>query len=165
MNGTALHLTQFTGQGKKTGDAIIPAATPGSGDGASQERASRNILIVEDEHLVALDMEAALTDAGFAVAGIAASAAEAVSLARSTSPDLVIMDIRLAGDGDGVDAALELFRENGIRCVFATAHHDQKTQSRAQPARPLGWLAKPYQPDALIRAVRDALSMLDGDNG
>jgi DNA-binding NarL/FixJ family response regulator len=134
---------------------------PDSAGNARQEQISPKILIVEDEHLIAFEMESTLVDAGFAIAGIAVSAGEAISLARSTKPDLVIMDIRLAGVRDGVDAALELFREDGIRCVFASAHQDHNTRSRAEPARPLGWLAKPYQPDALVRAVRTALALLD----
>jgi two-component system, response regulator PdtaR len=68
-----------------------------------------------------------------------------------------VMDIRLAGRRDGVDAAAELFRELGIRCIFATAHDDQRTRSRAEPFAPLGWLAKPYTMASLIDYVRRAL--------
>jgi DNA-binding NarL/FixJ family response regulator len=123
----------------------------------------RKLLIVEDDHLVALDLETALLEAGFAVTGIAASAEEALALARADRPDLVVMDIRLAGRRDGVDAALDLYREEGIRCLFATAHSDSDMRRRAEGARPLGWLAKPYQPQALVRAVRSALAHLGGD--
>lgn len=118
------------------------------------------VLIVEDEHLVAMDIEATLHDAGFAVVGVAASAEQAIALARSDRPDLVIMDIRLAGMRDGVDAALELFRDSGLRCIFATAHNDAATRMRAEAASPLGWLAKPYQPETLVRAVHRALEDL-----
>jgi DNA-binding NarL/FixJ family response regulator len=121
----------------------------------------RKILIVEDDHLVALDLETALLEAGFAVTGIAGSAEEAVALARAERPDLVLMDIRLAGRRDGVDAALDLYREEGIRCLFATAHSDSDMRRRANDAKPLGWLAKPYQPQALVRAVKAALAGLD----
>jgi DNA-binding NarL/FixJ family response regulator len=124
--------------------------------GASRRRG--RLLIVEDDHLVALEIESALREAGFEVTGIASSADEAIDLARSAAPDLAVMDIRLAGERDGIDAALELFRELGIRCIFATAHHDARTRLRALPARPFGWLRKPYQSEALIRAVSDALS-------
>ncbi|MGA6964768.1 MAG: response regulator, partial [Xanthobacteraceae bacterium] len=102
------------------------------------------VLIVEDDFIAAIDMEAVLTEAGFQVAGIADRADEAVRLAKSESPTLAIMDIRLIGKADGVDAALEIFRETGIRCIFATAHHDARMRSRAEPAAPLGWLPKPY---------------------
>ena len=103
-----------------------------------------SLLIVEDDHLVAMEMESVLLGAGFAVTGIAATAEDALRQARSGRPDLALMDIRLAGARDGADAALDLFRQMGIRCVFATAHHDKSTRLRAQPAQPLGWLSKPY---------------------
>jgi DNA-binding NarL/FixJ family response regulator len=118
------------------------------------------ILIVEDDFLAASEMEAVLMDAGFAIAGIANRAEEAVRLAKSEAPHLTIMDIRLVGRRDGVDAALEIFRETGIRCIFATAHHDPQMRSRAQAAAPLGWLPKPYAPHALIATVKQALAAL-----
>jgi len=119
------------------------------------------ILVVEDDFLVAMQVEATLSDAGFTLAGTAASAEEAIALAVSQRPGLVLMDIRLAGKRDGVDAALELFRDHGIRCIFATAHHDADVRKRAAPARPLGWLQKPYTMSGLIIAVRKALDELD----
>jgi len=130
----------------------------------SEERLAEppRILIVEDDYLVAMEAEAALTDAGFAVAGIAASAEEAIALAASHAPQLVVMDVRLAGHRDGVDAALELSRAHGIRCVFATAHADPQLRARAQPADPLGWLQKPYMMGSLVAMVRRALKDLGG---
>ena len=117
------------------------------------------LLIVEDDHLVAMEMESVLLEAGFEVTGIAATAEDALRKAQSVRPDLVLMDIRLAGVRDGVEAAIDLYSQMGIRCVFATAHHDNRTQARAQPAQPLGWLAKPFQPATLLQAVRTALAV------
>jgi two-component system, response regulator PdtaR len=116
------------------------------------------LLIVEDDHLVAIACEAALVDAGFEVSGIATTADEAITMARSSQPDLVIMDVTLSGTRDGIDAAIELYREAGIHSIFASAHYDQPTRSRAQAANPVAWLPKPYQPDALVQAVRTALN-------
>jgi DNA-binding NarL/FixJ family response regulator len=118
------------------------------------------ILIVEDDFLAASEIEAVLTEAGYQIAGIANRAEEAVRMAKSESPDLAIMDIRLVGRADGVDAALEIFRETGIRCIFATAHHDAHMRSRAQPAVPLGWLPKPYARHSLIAMVKQAVAEL-----
>jgi DNA-binding NarL/FixJ family response regulator len=118
------------------------------------------ILIVEDDFLAASEIEAALMEAGYRIAGIANRAEEAVRLAKAESPNLAIMDIRLVGRADGVDAALEIFRETGIRCIFATAHYDARMRSRAEPAAPLGWLPKPYAPHALIAMVKQALAAL-----
>ena len=118
------------------------------------------ILIVEDDFLVAMQMESALADAGFEIASIASSGEDAIELAMSERPRLAVMDIRLAGDRDGVDTALTLFAEQGIRCVFATAHHDEHVRRRAEPAAPLGWLAKPYTMASLVTMVRRALDEL-----
>src|SRR6266436_5946996 len=72
------------------------------------------ILVVEDDFLVAAEIEIALSDAGFDVAGVATSADEAVELAQSQRPALVVMDVRLAGERDGMHAAVEIFRKLGI---------------------------------------------------
>lgn len=135
-----------------------------SGAGVSRGAALR-VLIVEDDYLVSGEMEAELSAAGFQVVGIAASAAEAVRLAQAREPHLVVMDIALQGTGDGIDAALEIFRSKGIRSLFASAFHDAETRRRAQPAAPLGWLAKPYTMSLLVQAVRNAVLELGGRAG
>jgi DNA-binding NarL/FixJ family response regulator len=71
------------------------------------------------------------------------------------------MDIRLAGERDGIDAARQLFSEFGIRCIFATAHDDAGTRARAEPFAPLGWLPKPYTASSLVALVAEAVSTLD----
>jgi two-component system, response regulator PdtaR len=140
----------------------LPVFAPATDDGpfAPAGTQGRKVLIVEDDHLVAIEAEFALLEAGYEVAGIAATAAEAMELARAEKPDIVVMDIRLAGTRDGVDTAIELFATSGIRSLFASAHSDASTRSRAQAANPLGWLSKPYQPEALVRAVTKAVSEL-----
>jgi len=118
------------------------------------------ILIVEDDFLVADQIAAALNEAGFAVEGIASSAEDALEFVNVRRPMLVIVDIRLAGRRDGIDLALELSRDHGIRSIFATAHYDRQAVDRAEPASPLGWLQKPYTMDSLLGAVRGALRAL-----
>lgn len=115
------------------------------------------VLVVEDDYLVGAQVESALSDAGFAVAGVVASAEEAIEMAQTRGIALVIMDIRLAGPGDGVDAALEIFERHNIRSIFATAHADPETRKRAEGAMPLGWLQKPYSMSSLVTVVRAAL--------
>jgi DNA-binding NarL/FixJ family response regulator len=122
------------------------------------------ILVVEDDFLVAMQIEAALTEAGFALSGSAPSGEEALAMAAASRPALVLMDIRLAGTLDGVDTALALFRDRGIRCIFATAHHDPEVRRRAAPAEPLGWLQKPYTMPAMLAAVRQGLADLETDS-
>jgi two-component system, response regulator PdtaR len=121
------------------------------------------ILVVEDDYLVASNMEAALLEAGLEIVGIATTAEEAIALAASRQPALAVMDIRLAGMRDGVELALELFTRHGIRCVFATAHRDPDVRARAEPARPLGWLQKPYAMPSLVESIRQALRTLAYD--
>lgn len=118
------------------------------------------ILLVEDDFLVGMEVEAGLREAGYAVAGIAPTAEEAVELAASHRPALVVMDIRLAGERDGIDAALEIFRTLGIRSLFASAHVDAQVRARAEAARPLGWVGKPYRVETLLAAVGDALNQV-----
>jgi two-component system, response regulator PdtaR len=150
------------------GVAFPPAVPSGSVLFAPDERSVRQaeaqkprILIVEDEFLVAGEIESALAEAGFEVVGTASTAAQAVRLAKAERPKLVVMDIRLAGRRDGIDAAIMIYNATGIRSIFATAHDEQRVRQRAEPALPLGWLAKPYQLDSLIALVREALKQLE----
>ncbi len=122
------------------------------------------VLVVEDDFLVAMQIEAALTEAGFALTGTAASGEEAIAMAATVRPGLVLMDIRLAGKMDGVEAAVELFRRHGIRCIFATAHHDPDVRRRAAPAEPLAWLGKPYSMPAMLAAVRQGFADLEAES-
>jgi DNA-binding response OmpR family regulator len=142
----------------------LPYSAPSAEGGASgiQPGVGDRILIVEDDLLIASQMEAALAEAGFEIAGAASTGKEALHLAQTESPTLVIMDIRLAGDRDGIDTALELFRSLGVRCIFASAYSDQEARRRAAPAAPLGWLQKPYSMSSLTAAVRAALRELRG---
>jgi len=140
------------------------SASTGSAPRAAEPPPQASILIVEDEFLVALDIETALADAGFEIAGVARSAEEALELFRQRRPALIVMDIRLVGKRDGIDAALDIYRESGIRCIFASAHHDAATVARAGPAHPVGWLSKPYATSSLVRMVRDFLRSSGGNS-
>jgi DNA-binding response OmpR family regulator len=120
------------------------------------------ILLVEDDYIVAMEAEHALTEAGYQIIGPASSAATAVSLAATECPALVIMDIRLSGKRDGIDAAREIFETTGIRCVFATAHTTPEIRARAESLDPLDWLAKPYSGENLVERVRAALTKFKG---
>jgi DNA-binding NarL/FixJ family response regulator len=115
------------------------------------------LLLVEDDFLVAGEIRYALTEAGYDVVGVAVSADEAIDLAMTHEPHLVIMDVRLRGERDGVDAAVEIFGARGIRSIFATAHADHWTFERAKRAAPAGWLQKPYSSPALIELIRKTL--------
>jgi DNA-binding NarL/FixJ family response regulator len=137
---------------------IVFSRDESSGAGKGPDR-TPCVLIVEDDYLGAAQMEDALPGAGFAVAAIVASAADAVAAVAATRVDVAVMDVRLVGQRDGVDAAIELFESHGVRSVFATAHYDRETRQRAEKANPLGWLQKPYSMASLVVAVRDALGL------
>jgi two-component system, response regulator PdtaR len=118
------------------------------------------VLVVEDDFLIAMQTEIALTAAGFEVLGPATTAEEAVELAGETQPTLAVMDIRLASTRDGIDAARQLYQDFAIRCIFATAHDDAHTRGRAEPYAPLGWLPKPYTMASLVAVVAEAFARL-----
>jgi DNA-binding NarL/FixJ family response regulator len=124
------------------------------------EQGRQRVLVVEDDFLIAMQSEMALTAAGFEVIGPAATAEEAATLASEAQPTLAVMDIRLAGTRDGIDAARQLYQDFAIRCIFATAHDDVHTRGRAEPYAPLGWLPKPYTMASLVSVVAEALAQL-----
>jgi len=146
------------GNASTSGEAGDQQVASEIGDAAKAAQQRPTILIVEDDFLIAMEAESALIAAGFQISGIGGTAEEAISLARGHKAAIAIMDIRLAGRRDGIDAAGDLYREIGVRCVFATAHDDQQTRARAMPFSPLGWLSKPYTMRSLINQVREAIA-------
>lgn len=118
------------------------------------------ILIVEDEFLIALTAEAELVEAGFIVVGKAASYEKALELARSTRPDIALMDVRLGAGRDGIEAAIALRSELDLPAIIATGSMDDENRRRAAPAVPLAWLPKPYTGEELVGTVTRALDTL-----
>ncbi len=117
----------------------------------------RRILIVEDEMFVAMDIEAAVNKAGHKVVGFAGTAERAVTLADETRPDLVLMDIRLPGDRDGVEAAIEIRQRFDIPSLLISGYADAETRARAEAARPLGFIAKPFDHALLALALNGGM--------
>jgi DNA-binding NarL/FixJ family response regulator len=113
---------------------------------ASVERHPRRVLIVEDDRLVAFDLETMLAEFGFEPCPTAHSAEEALEHAHAYLPELVLMDIRLEGETDGVQAAQRLRTELGLRVVYMTANSDLATVERAKQTQPYGYLLKPVRP-------------------
>ena len=118
------------------------------------------VLIVEDDAIVALDLSLLLESRGYLVLGIAHSAQRAIELAEATHPDVVLMDINLQGRGDGIEAAEDLSRRDGLAVVFLTAYRDSATLQRALATRPYGFVTKPFDADALQTAIDFALYRL-----
>jgi len=123
----------------------------------SSPEAKGRVLIVEDDVPLSTVVEDTLTYEGYAVVGTARSAEEAISMAVDHGPDLVLMDVKLLDNSDGIAAAGEILERTGIRCLMATGQDDAKTKERAAMVQPLGWLPKPYGNEEMVQAVADAM--------
>jgi two-component system, cell cycle sensor histidine kinase and response regulator CckA len=115
------------------------------------------ILVVEDERIVARDLEVHLTRLGYTVVGLAGTGEEAIALAADRAPDVVLMDIRLAGAMDGIGAA-DLIRERvDVPVVYLTAYADDETLQRARVTEPFGYVLKPFEERELHSVIQMAL--------
>lgn len=113
----------------------------------------RSILVVEDELIVALEIKKTLLKLGYTVAGTEKDGLSAVETAGRTLPDLILMDIRLKGEMDGIEAAQRIRSLYRIPVIFLTAHSDEDTLSRALNTHPCGYLVKPFRERELYQAI------------
>ncbi len=116
-----------------------------------------NIFIVEDEKLLARNLHRRLERLGYTVAGAAATGPAAIDQIAASPPDLVLMDIKLEGDMDGVETAEQIRSRFNIPVVYLTAYSDDKTLQRAEVSEPFGYLLKPVQDRELQVAIQMAL--------
>jgi diguanylate cyclase (GGDEF)-like protein len=116
-----------------------------------------SILLVEDEGLIARDLEDTLTRLGYRVSGIASEGTEAIEMARELHPQLVVMDVSLRGDVDGIEAACAIQEDSPVPVIFLTGHSDTETLQRAVSTGPLGYLIKPFQEADLRCAIEVAI--------
>ncbi len=119
--------------------------------------AAARIMIVEDEQITASDIAETLQHLGYSVTAVVASGAEAIRKAEESAPDLVLMDIRIKGEIDGIETAQEMRQRFDIPVVYLTAHADEHTLARAKLAEPLGYLVKPFQQPELQASIQMAL--------
>ncbi|MBP1731180.1 MAG: putative sensor protein, partial [Deltaproteobacteria bacterium] len=122
------------------------------------------VLIVEDEGIVARETEYRLKDLGYNVCGLAASGAEALKKAERDLPDVVLMDIMLKGEMDGIETAGQIKTKHNIPVVYVTAHADETTLQRAKRTEPMGYLLKPFNERELHAAIEIALYKHKMDN-
>ena len=115
------------------------------------------VMIVEDEWLLATELERQLTDLGYVVVATVASGEQAVAVAASVVPDIVLMDVGLAGKMKGTEAALHLWQHSQLPIVYLTARSDQATIAAAQPFMPYAFLTKPYTVGQIHSALQLAL--------
>lgn len=130
--------------------------------GGSEDTVKRRprLLIVEDDYFTALGYEGALQEVGYDVVGMAANYDEAVRLAGTERPDLVIMDISLAGPKDGVEAAIAIKDQFALPTLFASAYVSEANRLRAEAAQPVGWISKPIEMGRFVTLVQEALERL-----
>ncbi|NUN69155.1 MAG: PAS domain S-box protein [Bacteroidetes bacterium] len=117
----------------------------------------KNVLIVEDEKIVALDLRSILTDAGFTVVGETAAGKQAVALAAELRPDVIVMDISLKGPMNGIEAARTITAQYDIPIVFLTAHSDEQTLEEAHRTDADGYILKPFDERDVRTTVEMAL--------
>ncbi len=119
---------------------------------------TRNILLVEDDHLTAETMTATLEAAGYPIVGVARTLDEALALVRRERVDLAVIDVELQGSrSDGVSVALELLQHQEVLLIFVTGHTDSDTLRRIKSTQPAAFLSKPFQPVDLTMQVALAL--------
>lgn len=116
-----------------------------------------SILVVEDEGIVAQDLQETLVRLGYRVSGVVSEGAQAIAMARKLRPELVVMDVSLRGDVDGIQAARAIQEHARIPIIFLTGHRDTQTLRRAVLTGPLGYLVKPFQETELYGAIELAI--------
>ncbi len=115
------------------------------------------IMVVEDEAVVADDIRRSLQNMNYAVPAIASSGEEAIEKAHQYDPDLVLMDIVLKGEMDGIEAAKQIRSHLDVPLVYLTAYSDKKILERAKTTEPFGYLIKPFKERELGIAIEIAL--------
>lgn len=116
-----------------------------------------SILLVEDEGIVARDLEETVMRLGYRVVGVAGEGVQAVCMAEELRPDLVVMDVGLQGDIDGIQAAQMIQERTQVPVIFLTGHRDLPTIDRAVRTGPLGYLIKPFHEVELRCAIEVAI--------
>jgi PAS domain S-box-containing protein len=115
------------------------------------------VMIVEDDRVVARDIRTQVSRMGHSVVGVTGSGEEAVTLAAAQQPDLVLMDIRLDGEMDGIEAAQRIRSKNRIPVVFLTAYGNEQIMRRASLTEPFGYLLKPFEEPQMRTVIQMAL--------
>ena len=115
------------------------------------------IMVVEDETIVALDIQNRLTKLGYQVPAVLATGEEAIEQAQETAPDMVLMDIMLAGEIDGIKAAEEIHQRFDIPVIFLTAYADNRTLQAAKITEPYGYVLKPFEERELHTTIEMGL--------
>jgi DNA-binding response OmpR family regulator len=120
------------------------------------------ILVVEDERIVARDLQQRLKKLGFAVPEVASSGEEALRIAELLRPQLILMDIKLRGKVDGLEAARQIGERLKIPVIFLSAYDDEETRSASRLLNAIDYLDKPFEDQRLYTAISDFFSRATG---
>ncbi len=122
--------------------------------------ANIKILIVEDEAIVAMEIESFLQSTGFNVIGKAGNSSKAIDLAMKFLPDIILMDVNIKGELSGIDTSFEILKYSKPIIIFVTAYNDYETRQKMELIKPHLFLAKPFTPDDLHKVIFLAISNL-----
>lgn len=125
---------------------------------------SISVLIVEDEPIIASDIEFTLKKDDYTIVGIAHSSTKAIDLLHRTSPDIVLLDIAIQGDKDGIEIAHLINEKYKVPFVYITSFSDRETLERAKSTLPYGYIVKPFKDRDIISAIEMAVYRFAIDN-
>ncbi len=115
------------------------------------------IIIVEDEIIIALDLKLRLENLGYVVLNIAFNGEDAIKLTGETNPDLVLMDIQLNGEMDGITVANQIRRLHNVPFIYLTGSHDNSLLERAKKTDPIGFISKPFDETEIQNLIERAI--------
>ncbi|MDO8841766.1 response regulator [Methanocalculus sp.] len=118
---------------------------------------ANRIWIVEDEAIIALDLKKRLETRGFVISGISDTGVDAIDKIRKHQPNLILMDITLKGDMDGINAGEIIRSEMMIPIIYLTAYSDEQTLERAMITQPYGYISKPFLEEELFSTITTAI--------
>jgi CheY-like chemotaxis protein/anti-sigma regulatory factor (Ser/Thr protein kinase) len=121
----------------------------------------KKIFIVEDSRIVALELKKILDGLGYAVVGIAGSGEEAISQCREKVPDLILMDVKLPGGMNGIEASKEIRTSISVPVIYTTAYSDREIVEEVQKSFPFGFVIKPYREKDLLVAIETAFTRFE----
>ena len=125
---------------------------------------SLRILIVEDEPIISDDIESTLLSNDYDVAGKAYSCTQALDILLTRYPDLVLLDIAIKGDKDGINIATIIREKYHIPFIFLTSYSDKETLDRAKPTMPYGYIVKPFKDRDLLTAIEMGMYRFSSEN-
>lgn len=116
------------------------------------------VLVVEDENIIAMDIQYTLRRFGFNVCGVVSTGEESIESAIRTNPDLILMDIKLRGKMDGIYAAKQIQSKFNIPVIYLTAYGDESTLNRVDRTKPFGYINKPFEETELHSEITSLLN-------